>query len=144
MKVYIINGPNLNLLGSREPEIYGKLTFEAYFSKLQKDFPTLELRYKQSNNENELIAFLHEADKEQANGVVLNAGAYAHTSIALFDAVKAISIPTIELHVSNVFAREAFRQHSYITPACVGVISGLGLEGYALALTYLNATSKNQ
>ncbi|MDX1904140.1 MAG: type II 3-dehydroquinate dehydratase [Thermonemataceae bacterium] len=135
MKIYIINGANLNLLGKREPEIYGYQTFEDYFEKLKQKFEYLDLHYFQSNIEGELINKIHEIGFE-ADGIILNAGAYTHTSIALADAIRAIKSPVIEVHISNIFARESFRQHSYISAVSVGIISGLGLYGYDLALSY--------
>ena len=136
MKILIINGPNLNLLGKREPEIYGSHTFEDFFVKLTKDFPDVELEYFQSNHEGALLDKLH-ATGFSVHGIVLNAGALTHTSIALADAVGAITAPVIEVHISNVHQREAFRHHSYIAAKCVGSIVGLGLEGYRLAVEYL-------
>lgn len=136
MKILIINGPNLNLLGKREPEIYGSHTFEDFFVKLTKDFPDVELEYFQSNHEGALLDKLHQAGFS-VHGIVLNAGALTHTSIALADAVGAINAPVIEVHISNVHRREAFRHHSYIAAKCVGSIVGLGLEGYRLAVEYL-------
>ncbi len=136
MKITIINGPNLNLLGKRETDIYGKSSFEDYFKKLTRQFDKVELTYFQSNHEGELLDKLHEIGFSE-DGIVLNAGAYTHTSIALADAIAAINTPVIEVHISNVFAREAFRHHSYTAKNCVGSISGLGLKGYELALRYL-------
>ncbi|MEM1218345.1 MAG: type II 3-dehydroquinate dehydratase [Bacteroidota bacterium] len=135
MKVLIINGPNLNLLGRREPTIYGKQSFEEYFETLQMEFPGITLHYFQSNWEGALLEKLHEAGFSY-NGIVLNAGAYTHTSIALADAISAIESPVIEVHISNVHTREAFRHHSYLSPVCVGSIVGLGLKGYQLAVEY--------
>ncbi|GAB4493572.1 MAG: type II 3-dehydroquinate dehydratase [Saprospiraceae bacterium] len=135
MKILIINGPNLNLLGKREPDIYGSRSFEDFFEELKKDFPQAELEYFQSNHEGALLDKLHEAGFA-ADGIVLNAGALTHTSIALADAVAAIQTPVIEVHISNVHRREAFRHHSYLSSKCVGSIAGLGLEGYRLAVTY--------
>ena len=135
MKLIIINGPNLNLLGKREPEIYGRQSFEEYFAQLQMEFPTLTLHYYQSNSEGALIDKLHEVGFSYG-GVILNAGAYTHTSIALADAIAAIRSPVIEVHISNVHAREAFRHHSFIAPQCIGSIVGLGLKGYELAIEY--------
>lgn len=136
MKILVINGPNLNLLGKREPDIYGNRSFEEFFATLRAGFPDLELEYFQSNHEGALIDKLHEAGFE-ADGIVLNAGAYTHTSIALADAVGAITSPVIEVHISNVHKREPFRHHSYLSAKCVGSIVGLGLEGYRLAVAYL-------
>jgi 3-dehydroquinate dehydratase-2 len=135
MKILIINGPNLNLLGRREPGIYGSKSFGEYFSELQTLFPETEISCFQSNHEGALIDKLHEAGFS-ADGIILNAGALTHTSIALADAVAAIPAPVVEVHISNVHAREEFRRHSFIAPKCVGSISGLGLDGYQLALLY--------
>lgn len=133
MKIAVINGPNLNLLGSREPGIYGKMTFEEYFEELQNLFTEIELSYFQSNSEGVLVDKIQEAGKS-FDGIVLNAGAYTHTSAAIGDAVAAINIPTVEVHISNVFAREAFRHKSYISAFAKGVIVGFGLSGYKLAI----------
>ncbi len=136
MRILIINGPNLNLLGRREPSVYGTLSFEDYFVQLQTQFPQVELSYFQSNHEGELIDTLHN-NGFSTDGIILNAGAYTHTSIALHDAIKAIETPVIEVHISNIHAREAFRHTSYISPACKGCIVGLGLNGYRLAVEHL-------
>lgn len=136
MKVLIINGPNLNLLGRREPEIYGSKTFESYFATLQTMFPEVDLEYYQSNHEGLLIDKLHEQGFS-IEGIVLNGGAYSHTSIALADAIGAISTPVVEVHMSNIHAREAFRHHSFLSAKCVGSIVGLGLDGYRLAIDFL-------
>jgi 3-dehydroquinate dehydratase-2 len=133
MKIIIINGPNLNLLGKREPEIYGNQTFETYFESLKSKYPTIELSYYQSNIEGELINKLQEVGFDH-HGIVLNAAAYTHTSIAIADAIKAIKTPVIEVHISNIHARESFRQHSYIAANAKGTIVGLGLQGYELAI----------
>lgn len=135
MKILVINGPNLNLLGKREPDIYGTRTFEDFFQEMKTQFPQVELEYFQSNHEGALLDKLHEAGFV-SDGIVLNAGAFTHTSIALADAVGAITAPVIEVHISNVHQREAFRHHSYLSAKCVGSIVGLGLEGYRLAVTY--------
>ena len=140
-KIAIINGPNLNLLGSREPEIYGTVTFEAYFAHLQEHYPSVEFFYFQSNIEGEIINHL-QACNQNVDGILLNAAAYTHTSIAIADTIKAINTPVIEIHISNVFAREDFRKTSYIASACLGSISGLGLEGYALGVSYLLTKTK--
>jgi len=137
MKLIVINGPNLNLLGSRETDIYGKEGFEAYFEKLKKLFPQHELSYYQSNIEGELINKIQESGKNQ-DGVILNAGAYTHTSIAIADAVAAIKTPVVEVHISNIFAREEFRHVSYPGKHCKGSISGFGLKSYELALLWFN------
>ena len=132
-KIIIINGPNLNILGKREPEIYGSESFETYFKTLQEDFPTLELDYYQSNIEGELIDKLHEVGFSY-DGIILNAAAYTHTSVGIGDAVKGISTPVIEVHISNTYSREEFRHQSFISPNANGVILGFGLKSYALAL----------
>ena len=133
MKIIIINGPNLNLLGKREPEVYGNETFESYFEKLQIQFPNATLEYFQSNIEGEIISKLQEIGFSY-DGIILNAGAYTHTSIGIGDAVKAITTPVVEVHISNTFARESFRHHSYISPNAKGVIIGFGLESYELGV----------
>ena len=135
MLIHIINGANLNLLGKREPEIYGHKTFEEYFEQLKSLYSLVELDCFQSNIEGELIDYLHQIGFT-ADGIILNAGAYTHTSIAIADAIKAITTPVVEVHISNVFARESFRHHSYIAPVAVGSIVGLGLQGYNLAIEY--------
>jgi 3-dehydroquinate dehydratase-2 len=134
MKLIIINGPNLNLLGTREPDTYGKQNFEDYFSKLQLQFREVELSYFQSNIEGELIDEIQKADKE-FDGIILNAAAYTHTSIGIGDAVKAIATPVVEVHISNTFSREKFRHKSYISPNAKGVIIGFGLQSYDLAIS---------
>ena len=133
MKVLIINGPNLNLLGKREPEIYGSHSFEDYFKELQNKFSAVDLYYFQSNIEGEIIDKLHEVGFN-FDGVILNAAAYTHTSVGIGDAVKAIQSPVIEVHISNVHAREEFRHHSFIAANARGVIAGFGLKSYDLAL----------
>ena len=132
-KIIIINGPNLNLLGKREPEIYGSESFEAYFKSLKEEFPNLELDYFQSNIEGALIDKLHEVGFSY-DGIILNAAAYTHTSVGIGDAVKGISSPVIEVHISNTYSREEFRHQSFISPNANGVILGFGLKSYALAL----------
>lgn len=134
-KIQIINGPNLNLLGKREPDVYGSQTFDTFFEELKKRFTTLELSYYQSNVEGELINKLHEIGFT-SDGIILNAGAYTHTSIAIHDAIGAIKTPVVEVHISNVYAREEFRHKSLITAKCAGMMTGFGMEGYALALNY--------
>ncbi|NER15695.1 type II 3-dehydroquinate dehydratase [Spongiivirga citrea] len=136
MKICIINGPNLNLLGKREPEIYGSQTFKDYLKKLQGKYANIEVSYFQSNIEGELIDRLHEVGFSY-DGIILNAGAYTHTSIGLGDAVKGIKTPVVEVHVSNIMAREDFRHISYISPNAKGCIFGFGLEGYDLAIESL-------
>lgn len=135
MKIIIINGPNLNLLGKREPDIYGSQTFEDFFEILKKKFPLLVLEYYQSNIEGELIDKLHEIGFS-FDGIILNAGAYTHTSIAISDAISAIKTPVVEVHISNVYVREEYRHHSFLSKNCAGVIVGFGLQGYSLALTH--------
>jgi 3-dehydroquinate dehydratase-2 len=133
MKILIVNGPNLNLLGQREPEIYGNRGFESYLQQLRAIFPAIEIQYQQSNIEGELVGFLQAAEGS-FDGVLLNAAAYSHTSIALADAVAAISVPVVEVHISNVFAREAFRHHSYISKYCKGMVAGFGLDSYQMGI----------
>ncbi len=133
-KILIINGPNLNLLGKREPSLYGKQDFESFFNELKTEFCEMELSYFQSNVEGEIINKLHEVGFS-IDGIVLNAGAYAHTSIAIADAVRGITTPVVEVHISNVFAREEYRHHSYLSEVCKGVIVGFGLKSYKLALS---------
>lgn len=135
-KFIIINGPNLNLLGKRQPEIYGSQTFEAYFEQLKSNYPQVDLMYFQSNHEGLLIDKLHEVGFSY-NGIIVNFGAYTHTSIALKDAIASIETPVVEVHISNIHAREQFRQHSYTGSVAKGIITGLGLKGYELALNYL-------
>lgn len=133
MKIIIINGPNLNLLGIREPEIYGDTSFVVYFETLKALYPTLELQYYQSNVEGELINKLQETGFSY-DGIILNAGGYTHTSVAIADCIKALSVPVIEVHISQIYAREEFRRYSMIAPYCKGSISGFGLDSYRLAL----------
>lgn len=134
MHITIINGPNLNLLGTREPEIYGSKNFETFLSELQLRFPQVIFDHFQSNHEGALIDKLQACSGNTA-GIVFNGAGYTHTSIALADTIKAISTPVIEVHISNIHAREGFRQHSYTAANAKGIISGLGLEGYALAVS---------
>ena len=133
MKIIIINGPNLNLLGKREPEIYGNITFEDYFIALKQRFGSLDIDYFQSNIEGELIDKLQEVGFTY-DGIILNAAAYSHTSVGIGDAVKAITTPVIEVHISNTFSRETFRHQSFISPNAKGIIIGFGLRSYELAL----------
>lgn len=128
----IVNGPNLNLLGKREPGMYGSETFEAFLAKLRHEFDGHDILYRQSNVEGELINILHALDKEDLEGILLNAGGYTHTSVALGDAVAAIATPVVEVHISNIFARKDFRHVSFIGPHCKGSISGFGLGSYRL------------
>lgn len=139
MKILILNGPNLNLLGKRQPEIYGNVSFDDYFTRLQTEFPQHELVYFQSNHEGALIDFLQE-NSDGAHGLVINAGGLTHTSVSLADAVANLTIPSVEVHISNIFAREEFRHHSYLSPVCKGLVCGLGLTGYSLAISYLSQT----
>lgn len=136
MRIEIINGPNLNLLGVREPEIYGHSSFGGYLETLRQRYPEVEVSYFQSNVEGELINRMQKIGFEY-DGIILNAGAYTHTSIALHDAIKSITTPVVEVHISNVHRREEFRRHSIISPACIGVICGFGLDSYRLALEAL-------
>ena len=133
MKILIVNGPNLNLLGRREPGIYGRSSFESFLPKLRERYPQVELEYYQSNVEGELINKMQEAGFS-VDGIVLNAGAYTHTSIALHDCIRSLTSPVIEVHISNVHQREEFRHHSMISSACRGVICGFGLDSYRLAV----------
>lgn len=133
MKILVLNGPNLNLLGVREKNIYGSESFEVFFNNLQKKYADIDLSYFQSNVEGEIINKLHQVGFS-FDGIILNAGAYTHTSIAIADAIKAISTPVVEVHISNVYAREDFRHVSYIAPNAKGVITGFGLQSYELAL----------
>ncbi len=133
MKLIIINGPNLNLLGKREPEVYGNETFETYFPLLKAKFKEIELEYYQSNIEGELIDKIQEVGFSY-DGIILNAAAYTHTSVGIGDAVKAVLTPVVEVHISNTFSREEFRHHSYISSGAKGVVLGFGLQSYALAI----------
>ena len=141
MKIQVINGPNLNLLGKREPEVYGNESFENYFSQLQAQFPAVEFSYFQSNVEGELISKIQEVGFSM-DGIILNAGGYTHTSVALSDAVAAVTTPTVEVHISNLYKREEFRHKSILSKSCVGMIAGLGLTGYALAVQYFLTTAR--
>ena len=133
MKIQIINGPNLNLLGKREPEVYGSTTFEDYFKELKAEYPTVELEYFQSNTEGDLLDKIHEVGFS-CDGIIINPGAYTHTSVALRDAIAGIETPVIEVHISNTHQREEFRHHSYVSAVAKGIIIGLGLKGYEMAL----------
>ena len=135
-RIEIINGPNLNLTGQRQPEIYGTVTMEQMVAGLRERFPQVEIGYYQSNVEGEIINRLHEVGFS-ADGIVLNAGGYSHTSVAIHDAIAAITSPVIEVHISNIFAREEYRRHSLLSDVCKGVICGLGLEGYRFAVESL-------
>ena len=136
MKILIVNGPNLNLLGQREPGIYGTSSFESYLPTLRQRYPDVEIDYYQSYVEGELINRMQQ-DGFTVDGIVLNAGAYTHTSIALHDCIRSLKSPVIEVHISNVHQREPFRHHSYLSPACRGVICGFGLDSYRLAIEAL-------
>jgi 3-dehydroquinate dehydratase II len=137
MKISIINGPNLNLLGKRETDIYGQESFEDFLSKLRRLFPGIQLDYFQSNVEGEIINEIQRAGFE-CEGIILNPGGYTHTSVAIGDAVAAVKAPVIEVHISNIYSREDFRRISFVSPYCKAVISGLGLKGYSLALAYFS------
>lgn len=143
MRIQIINGPNLNLLGTREPEIYGKKGFEEYLNVLRNAFPDIRIDYYQSNVEGELINKIHEVGFE-ADGIVLNAGAYTHYSLAMMDAIKCVSTPVVEVHISNVHQREEFRHHSMISRGCMGVICGFGLDSYRLAIEAILSKSETE
>lgn len=136
MTIYIINGPNLNLLGKREPSVYGNQSFDDFLESLRKQFPDTEIMYYQSNVEGELVNRLQEVGFS-TDGIVLNAGAYTHSSIAIHDAISAISVPVVEVHISNVYGREEFRHKSLITSKCAGMLTGFGMEGYAMAVRFL-------
>jgi 3-dehydroquinate dehydratase-2 len=141
MKIIIINGPNLNLLGKREKEVYGDEKFETFLSKLKNEFKGVDIAYFQSNVEGELINRIHETGFTY-DGIILNAGAYTHTSVAIRDAIAAVTTDVIEVHLSNIFARESFRHESLIAPKCIGSISGLGMESYRLALLYFSGKNR--
>lgn len=143
MRIQIINGPNINLLGKREPSIYGAVPFDIYLKKLQDLYPDITLSYYQSNIEGEIINKLHEIGFD-SDGIILNAGAYTHTSIALQDAIRAITAPVIEVHISNVHKREEFRHKSMISCACMGVICGFGLDSYRLGVEALINKNKQE
>ena len=135
MKIIIINGPNLNLLGTREPTVYGSQTFEEYYTSLQQKYPDVSFQYYQSNVEGELINYLQQEDFS-SDGIIFNPGGYTHTSVAIGDAIAAITTPVIEVHISNVQAREEFRKLSHVSAKCRGTISGLGLKSYELAVQF--------
>jgi 3-dehydroquinate dehydratase II len=137
MKIAIINGPNLNLLGKREPEMYGSASFESYLDELKKKYTSIEFLYFQSNVEGEIINKLQELGFSY-DGIILNAGAYTHTSLAIADAIAAIKTPVVEVHISNIFAREEFRHVSYLGAKCIGSISGFGLKSYELAVMHFS------
>ena len=137
-KIYVLNGPNLNLLGDREPDIYGNVSLKDIENSLSSygKINNSEIYFKQSNHEGELIEFVHEASKK-ANAIIINPAGYSHTSVALLDALLSAKIPVVEVHISNIFKREDFRHNSYVSKAAIGVISGLGIEGYLYALKFL-------
>lgn len=137
--VHIINGPNLNMLGAREPEIYGATAFEDYLDRLRELFPSLDIVYFQSNHEGDLIDYLQQDEVRHAYGVVINGGAFSHYSYAIADALRMVEAPLIEVHISNTYAREYFRQRDVLAPVCEGVIIGMGLDGYRLALANLSS-----
>lgn len=135
MKIQIINGPNLNLLGKREPDVYGNTSFEEYLESLERLFPEVEIHYYQSNVEGELINKIHEVGFT-FDAILLNAGGYTHTSVAISDAIAGVTTPALEVHISNIYKREEFRHKSIISKSCIGMISGLGLKGYELGIHY--------
>lgn len=135
MKLLIINGPNLNLLGRRQPEYYGHINFEDFLEGLKKKYKKVHFEFYQQNREGDIIDRIHKADGE-VDGIILNAGAYTHTSIAIADAIAAVEVPVVEVHISNIYAREQFRHISYLAPYCKGVITGFGLMSYELAVEY--------
>jgi len=143
MNIIIVNGPNLNLLGKREPSIYGNQSFEDYLEVLQKAYPEINISYYQSNIEGELINTIQEVGFI-SDGIVLNAGAYTHTSVAIADAISAIKCPVVEVHISNTHKREAFRHHSFLSAVCVGVILGFGMDSYRLAIEALIQAKKSK
>ncbi len=143
MNIFIINGPNLNLLGKRETTIYGARSFDEYFPVLQEKYPHANLTYFQSNSESEIIDKIHEIGFD-ADGIILNAGAYTHTSVAIRDAIAAIAAPVVEVHISNVYQREDFRHKSYISAVCKGVIAGFGMSSYRLAIDYFMEQSQGE
>ena len=136
-KIHILNGPNLNLLGRREPEVYGSVPFETFLEKLKAEFPGVMLEYMQTNYEGVLIDYLHQYGFDESTGFILNAGGLSHTSVSIRDAVAAISAPVVEVHISDIYKRESFRWHSYLTDVCTTHYIGHGLEGYRLAVGYL-------
>ncbi len=141
MQLIIINGPNLNLLGKREPEIYGSSSFEDYYQTLKKDFTKIDLHYFQSNHEGEIVDKIHEVGFS-FDGIIINGAGYSHTSVAIADALAAVNTPAVEVHISNVYQREEFRHHSHLTKNCIGIISGLGLEGYRYGIDFFTKNKK--
>jgi 3-dehydroquinate dehydratase-2 len=142
MKILLINGPNLNLLGKRETSIYGSISFESYFSTLQSNFKDMELEYFQSNIEGEIINKIHERGFD-FDGIIINAGAYTHTSVAIRDAISGVKTPVVEVHISNILTRENFRHESLIGPVCIGSIMGFGLDSYRLGIEAINEIVKH-
>lgn len=142
MKISIINGPNLNLIGQREPEIYGTQSLDSYLQLLVAAYPDVQLSFFQSNCEGDIINEIHRVGFD-SDGIVINAGAYSHYSIAIADALRSVTAPAVEVHISNIHAREEYRHHSVLAPACVGVIAGFGLDSYRLAVEALDAMQKN-
>jgi 3-dehydroquinate dehydratase-2 len=142
MQILILNGPNLNLIGRRQPEIYGRRSFQELLPEWEADFPHMELSLRQSNHEGDLVDWIQEWPV--FDGIVINAGAYSHTSIALYDALVAAHLPKVEVHITNVYAREKFRHESLIAPVCDGTIAGLGTDGYRLALHWLQTNFKEE
>lgn len=141
MKIQIINGPNLNLLGVREPNVYGQDNFNDFLTRLRTGYPDIEIGYYQSNIEGELIDKIQESGFG-SDGIILNAGGYTHTSVAIRDAIKAVPVPVVEVHISNVHAREEFRHHSMLSAVCLGVIAGFGLDSYRLAVEAIRTANK--
>ncbi|MFZ1715632.1 MAG: type II 3-dehydroquinate dehydratase [Saprospiraceae bacterium] len=137
MKIWIVNGPNLNLLGRREPEIYGSKSFEQYFEELKLAFPEIELHYFQSNHEGAIIDHLQQIGFGHSDGLIFNPAAYTHTSVAIADCLAAIALPCVEIHISDIYKRESFRHHSYVKPLCIDSIVGQGVQGYNLAIQKL-------
>lgn len=137
MKIQIINGPNLNLLGIREPSVYGTVSFEGYLKNLQAEFPEIHIEYFQSNMEGELVEKIQKC-RLGTDAIILNAGGYTHTSVAIHDAIAAAEVPVLEVHISNIYAREEFRHKNLISSKCIGMISGLGVDGYRLAVVHIN------
>lgn len=146
MKILIINGPNLNMLGKREPEIYGKTTLKDIENNLKTlaDELSLEIDFRQTNYEGDLVTWIQNSVSEDCNGIIINAAAYTHTSIAIYDAIKSVGLPVVEVHLSNIFAREDFRHHSYISPVAKGQICGFGEDSYNLALRAIHKIASNQ
>jgi len=143
MQINIINGPNLNFLGKRETDVYGLKSFETYIEELKKKYSNITLSYFQSNSEGEIIDEIQKSEIEKINGIILNAGAYTHYSLAIRDAIKSVSIQVVEVHISNIFSREKFRQKSVISDVCTGIISGFGLFSYDLAIEFFQKSKEN-